>query len=150
MGLASLRGYGLLLACIVVSVTAPNPAIGQQNTLERGAELDDGKPQQQLRKLLQRYNINGPIEHISYAAEQADTMRRRLVQFINDQSPVAESPSSTKPPSRNNNTAGAPGPAPGPQAEMSPAPAPYNPFVPANNGSNLACCCRSTFLIFFF
>jgi hypothetical protein len=143
MGLASITVYATLLACIVVGVTATNPTIGDKNTPTRGSsELGDSKPQQLFyRKLLERYNIRDPVEPSSIGDSQAEKLRRRLAQFINNESPVAEQGS----PSPSTEFNGAPGPAPGPQGEFSPAPGPYNPFIPPSNDSNLACCCRSTF-----
>ena len=140
--------HATILSCIFVGVIAANSAIGQQNTPARGAQLDDDpNPTQQLffRKLLQRYNIRAPLEESHYITEHADPLRRRLAQFIDNESPPEGEPPTPLTFDDYIDYAGAPGPAPGPQAEITPAPGPYNPFVPPTNDSDLACCCRSTF-----
>jgi hypothetical protein len=146
MGLHSRSVYATILACIIVGVFAPNPAIGRQKTLERGALKDDqNKSQQQLRKLLQRYNSKVPIEQIRYEDKQAGTFRRRLAQFIDNKSPGTEKDSPDTSANAAGSQNGTPGPAPGPQAEFSPVPPPVNPFVPPSDNSSRICCCRSRF-----
>lgn len=151
MGLQSRSVYAAILACIIVAVTAPNPVIDHQNAPELGALKDDpNRPQQQLRKLLERYNSKVPTEQSSYGGEQTDTTRRRLAQFIDNASPETEENSLATSPNAGGGQSGAPGPAPGPQAEITPVPEPINPFVPPSDDSNLVCCCRSMFLDIFF
>ncbi|KAL4534566.1 hypothetical protein Ndes2526A_g05454 [Nannochloris sp. 'desiccata'] len=144
MGLQSRSVYAAILACIIVAVTAPNPVIDHQNAPELGALKDDpNRPQQQLRKLLERYNSKVPTEQSSYGGEQTDTTRRRLAQFIDNASPETEENSLATSPNAGGGQSGAPGPAPGPQAEITPVPEPINPFVPPSDDSNLVCCCRT-------
>jgi len=144
MELQSRLAYATILACIVVGVIAPNTAIDYQDASKRGARKDDPNRSQQLRKLLQRYNSKVPAEQIRYKGQQTDTMRRRLAQFIDSESPETENNSPVASPNAGSQSS-TPGPAPGPRPETTPAPDSYNPFVPPSE-DNRVCCCRGTFL----